>query len=170
MMLALIQDQVVQQWHWLTPQEFLDGLALGQCTPGPVFLVVTAYIGYRIAGLAGAGVAATASFVPSFMLILAIVPVFDRVRRLGWSAAAMRGVGPAVGGMFAVTLARMAPYALPDLWACVLLVGTVIALVLWRMGAVTLLLTGAIIGILRSRLAALRGVRVVLALSLGAKI
>ena len=41
MMIALIQDQVVQQWHWITPQEFLDGLALGQCTPGPV-LVVTA--------------------------------------------------------------------------------------------------------------------------------
>jgi chromate transporter len=43
MMIALIQEQMVHQWHWLTPQEFLDGLALGQVTPGPV-LVVTAYI------------------------------------------------------------------------------------------------------------------------------
>jgi chromate transporter len=169
MMIALIQEQVVQQWHWLTPQEFLDGLALGQCTPGPV-LVVTAYIGYKMAGLAGAGVAAIASFVPSFMMILAMLPVFDRVRTLGWIAAAMRGVGPAVGGMFAVTLARMAPHALPDLWACALLVATVIALVVWRMGAVTLMLAGAIIGVLRSRLAALRSVRVVLSLSLGARV
>lgn len=114
MMIALIQDQVVQQWHWLTPQEFLDGLALGQCTPGPV-LVVTAYIGYKMAGLAGVGVAAIASFLPSFILMLAILPMFDRVRTLGWITAAMRGVGPAVSGMFAVTLARMAPHALPDL-------------------------------------------------------
>ncbi|MBI3329667.1 MAG: chromate efflux transporter, partial [Nitrospinae bacterium] len=59
MMIAWIQDQVVQQWHWLTPQEFLDGLALAQVTPGPV-LVVTAYVGYKVAGMAGAGIAATA--------------------------------------------------------------------------------------------------------------
>jgi chromate transporter len=169
MMIALIQDQVVQQWHWLTPQEFLDGLALGQCTPGPV-LVVTAYIGYKLAGLAGAGVAALASYMPSFILILAILPIFDRVRTLGWITAAMRGVGPAVSGMFAVTLARMAPPALPDLWALALLVVTVIALVVWRIGAIKLLCGGAIVGVLRSRLAALRGVRMVLSLSLGTRV
>lgn len=169
MMIALIQDQVVQQWHWLTPQEFLDGLALGQCTPGPV-LVVTAYIGYKMAGLAGAGVAALASFVPSFILMLAILPMFDRVRTLGWVAAAMRGVGPAVSGMFAVTLARMAPPALPDLWALALLVATVIALVVWRMGAVKLMLAGAMVGVLRSRLSALRGMKAALPINLWAKV
>ena len=163
--LALLQDQVVQQWHWLTPQEFLDGLALGQCTPGPV-LVVTAYIGYKMAGLAGAGIAALASFLPSFIFMLAVLPIFDRVRTLGWIAAAMRGVRPAVSGMFAVTLARMAPPALPDLWAFVLLVATVIALVVWRMGAAKLMLAGAMVGVLRSRLSALRGVKAALAISL----
>jgi chromate transporter len=169
MMIALIQDQVVQQWHWLTPQEFLDGLALGQCTPGPV-LVVTAYVGYKIAGIAGAGVAAIASFLPSFLLMLAILPMFDRVRTLGWITAAMHGVGPAVSGMFAVSLVRMAPHALPDLSATALLVVTVIALVVWRMGAVKLMLAGAMIGVLRSRLAALRGMRAALAISLGGRL
>jgi chromate transporter len=81
MMIAWIQDQAVQQWHWLTPQEFLDGLALGQVTPGPA-LVVTAYIGYKVAGIVGAGIAATASYVPSFILILAMLPMFERVRTL----------------------------------------------------------------------------------------
>jgi chromate transporter len=163
--LTLIQDQVVQQWHWLTPQEFLDGLALGQCTPGPV-LVVTAYIGYKLAGLGGAGVAALASFAPSFLFMLVLLPIFDRVRTLGWIAAAMRGVRPAVSGMFAVTLARMAPPALPDLWACVLLVAAVSALVVWRMGAIKLMLAGAMVGVLRSRLSTLRGVKAALAISL----
>jgi chromate transporter len=169
-LLALLQDQVVQQWHWLTPQEFLDGLALGQCTPGPVLVGVTAYIGYKMAGLAGAGIAALASFLPSFILMLAILPMFDRVRTLGWITAAMRGVGPAVSGMFAVTLARMAPHALPDLWALALLVATVIALVVCRMGAVKLMLAGAMVGVLRSRLSALRGVKAALAISLWAKV
>jgi chromate transporter len=167
--LALLQDQVVQQWHWLTPQEFLDGLALGQCTPGPG-LVVTAYIGYKLAGLAGAGVAALAIFAPSFLFMLVILPIFDRVRTLEWITAAMRGVRPAVSGMFAVTLARMAPHALPDLWALALLVATVIALVVWRMGAVKLMLAGAMVGMLRSRLSALRGMKAALAISLWAKV
>jgi len=168
-MIAFMQEQVVSQFHWLTPQEFLDGLALGQCTPGPG-LVVTAYIGYKLAGLAGAGVAALAIFAPSFLCMLAILPIFDRVRTLEWITAAMRGVRPAVSGMFAVTLARMAPHALPDLWALALLVATVIALVVWRMGAVKLMLAGAMVGMLRSRLSALRGLKAALAISLWAKV
>jgi hypothetical protein len=75
-----------------------------------------------------------------------------------------------VSGIFAVTLARMAPHALPDLWALALLVETVIALVVWRMGAVKLMLAGAMVGVLRSRLSALRGVKAALAISLWAKV
>ena len=79
-MIALIQEQVVDQFHWLTPQEFIDGLALGQFTPGPI-LMVAAYVGYKVAGLGGAVIAAAASFLPSFILMLSILPVFERVRR-----------------------------------------------------------------------------------------
>src|SRR6266581_942426 len=69
-MIAFIQDQVVGQYHWLTPREFIDGLALGQFTPGPV-LMVAAYVGYKVGGLSGAAVAAAAAFLPSFVLMLA---------------------------------------------------------------------------------------------------
>src|SRR5262249_62306936 len=103
----------VAQYYSLTPQEFLNGLALGQLTPGPV-LMVAAYVGYKVAGLGGAAVAATASFLPSFLIMLVLLPVFERVRTLAWTKAAMRGVGPAVMGVLAVFLIRMAPHALPD--------------------------------------------------------
>jgi len=158
MMIALIQEQVVQQWHWLTPQEFIDGLALGQVTPGPV-LVVTAYVGYKIAGVAGAGIAAAASYLPSFILMLTILPVFERVRTLGWITAAMQGVGPVVSGLFAVSILRVAPHALPDPFAVAMLVGTLIALLAWRLGAIKLIMAGAGLGVLRSRLCALPGVQ-----------
>jgi chromate transporter len=62
-MVAFIQDQVVSQFGWLTPREFIDGLALGQLTPGPV-LMIAAYVGYKLAGVAGAAVAATAASFP----------------------------------------------------------------------------------------------------------
>lgn len=161
MMIAFIQEQMVHQWHWLTPQEFLDGLPLGQLTPGPV-LVVTAYVGYMVAGLVGAGIAATASYAPSFILMLTLLPMFNRLRTLGWIRAAMRGVGPAVSGIFAVVLVRMAPHALPDSFAIAILLGTLLALLTLHIGGITLLLGGAGLGILRNRLCSLPGVRATL--------
>jgi chromate transporter len=157
-MIALIQEQVVDQFHWLTHQEFINGLALGQFTPGPV-LMVAAYVGYKVAGFGGAAVAATASFLPSFIIMLAILPVFDRVRTLAWTKAAMRGVGPAVMGVLAMFLVRMAPHALPDPMAVAILIGTLIALLAWRVGALKLMGAGAVVGMLWSRLRALSGVR-----------
>ena len=85
-MIAFIQDQVVGQFGWLTPREFIDGLALGQLTPGPV-LMIAAYVGYKLAGVAGATVAATAAFLPSFVIMLTLLPVLDRVRKLAWVRA-----------------------------------------------------------------------------------
>ena len=157
-MIALIQEQVVDQFHWLTHQEFIDGLALGQFTPGPV-LMVAAYVGYKVAGFAGAVVAATASFVPSFIIMLLILPVFERVRMLAWTRAAMRGVGPAVMGVLAVFLVRLAPHALPDPMAVAILIGTLIALLAWRVSAIKLMGAGAVVGMLWNRLRALPGIR-----------
>ena len=157
-MIAFIQEQVVNQLHWLTQQEFIDGLALGQFTPGPV-LMVAAYVGYKVAGLGGAMIAATAIFLPSFILMLAILPMFERVRTLVWTKAAMRGVGPAVIGVLAVSLLRMAPHALPNPFAIVMLVGTLVALLTWRIGTLKLILAGAGLGVVRSRLIFLPGVR-----------
>jgi len=150
-MIAFIQQQVVEQFHWLTPREFIDGLALGQFTPGPV-LMVAAYVGYKVAGVAGAAVAAAAAFLPSFILMLAVLPVLERVRKLAWTRAVMKGMGPAVIGVLAVSLFRIAPYALPDPFAIAMLVATVIALSVSRIGALRLMLAGSVLGVLRSRL------------------
>src|SRR5437899_6879383 len=157
-MIAFIQEQVVTQFHWLTPQEFIDGLALGQFTPGPI-LMVAAYVGYKIAGVTGAVVGGAAAFLPSFVMMLAILPTFDRVRRLVWTRAALRGIAPAVIGVLAVSLVRMAPYALVDPFAVAIFVATVAALLLWRPGTVRLMLGGAVLGALRNRWFPLPGIR-----------
>ena len=166
-MVAFIQDQVVRQFHWLTPREFIDGLALGQFTPGPV-LMVAAYVGYKIAGVAGATVAATAAFLPSFILMLAILPALDRVRTLAWTRAVMKGMGPAVIGILAVSLFRLAPHALPDPFAIAILTATIIALTVGRIGAFKIIIGGAILGVLRSRLSSIPGVKAAGRLIIGA--
>jgi chromate transporter len=155
-MIAFIQEQVVGQFGWLTPREFIDGLALGQLTPGPV-LMIAAYVGYKVAGIAGATVAATAAFLPSFIIMLIILPVLDRVRRLAWMRAVMKGMGPAVIGVLAVSLSRLAPAALPDPIAIVILVATLIALMVFRISVFKLMIAGAVLGALRSYLPVIRG-------------
>jgi chromate transporter len=150
-MIAFIQDQVVGQFGWLTPREFIDGLALGQLTPGPV-LMIAAYVGYKVAGVAGAAVAATAAFLPSFVIMLAILPALDRVRKLAWVRAVMKGMAPAVIGILAVSLVRLAPAALPDPIAIGILAATTIALLVFRVDAFKLMFAGAVLGVVRSRL------------------
>jgi chromate transporter len=148
-MIAFIHEQVVNQFHWLTPQEFIDGLGLGQLTPGPI-LMVAAYVGYKVAGVVGAAFAAAAIFLPAFMMMLALLPVLDRVRTLVWTKAALQGIGPALIGVIAVSLVQMAPHAVPDPFAIAVLIAIVTALMVWRFSALKLIFAGAVLGVLRS--------------------
>lgn len=149
--IAFVQDQVVNQLNWITSQEFLECLTLSQLTPGPI-IMVAAYVGYKVAGIAGATVAACAIFLPSFILALSILPFLDRVRELAWVKAAMRGIAPAVVGAIAVTVVQLAPHAAPDVFSAAVLLVTVAVLLAWRLPVIALVVAGGLIGILaRSR-------------------
>jgi len=167
--IALIQEQAVDQYHWLTHQEFIDGLALGQFTPGPM-IIVAAYVGYKVSGLGGAAIAAAAIFLPSFVITLPILPIFERVRKLVWTTAAMKGIGPAVMAILAVKLVQMAPHALPDSAAVAILIATVIALLMSRTGPVKIMIAGSVFGVLRSRFFSLPGMQQTFFMSLRARV
>lgn len=149
-LIAFIQDQVVTHYQWLTQQEFIDGLALGQLTPGPI-LMVSAYVGYKLQGFVGAALAAAAMFAPAFVLMLVVLPMLEKVRQLAWTKAAMKGIGPAVIGVLGVSLLQMAPYAVPDVFAMLVFAGALTALLVWRLGVMKLMVVGACLGILRHR-------------------
>ncbi|MEK6748501.1 MAG: chromate efflux transporter [Pseudomonadota bacterium] len=157
-LIAFIQAQVVDQYHWLTHQEFIDGLALGQFTPGPI-LMLSSYVGYKIAGIIGAAVGALAIFLPSFIIMLSVLPVLERFRNLRWMKAAMQGIAPAVIGVLTVSILQLAPHAVPDLTAGAIFCGTVIAMLAWRLATMKLLFLGALIGIIRNRWFSLPGLR-----------
>ena len=154
--IALIQDQIVHQLGWLTPQEFIDGLALGQLTPGPP-VMLAAYVGYKTLGVVGAVVAATAIFLPSFVMMFALLPVFERVRAVTWARAALQGMVAGVIGVLAVALARLAPHAIVDPFAALVFVSAVTVLLVWRAAPLKLVAGGAVLGILRQRLASAWG-------------
>jgi chromate transporter len=150
--LAFIQEQVVQHLHWLTPQQFLDGLALGQLTPGPTLILAT-FVGYAVGTFWGAVVAVAAVYLPSFLLLLAVLPMLERIKRLAWMPAALQGISPAVIGMTAVAVLRMLPAAVPDPLTGVVALGTVAAMGLWHLSPLPLITGGAALGfVLRTRL------------------
>jgi chromate transporter len=153
-MIALLEEHVVNHLHWLKAREFVDGLALGQLTPGPV-LMLAAYVGYKVLGIGGAVVAAAASFLPSFVLMLVLLPLFDRIRSLTWARAAMQGIVPGVIGVMAVALVRMTPHAAPDPPAIAALVVTLATLILWRVAPLKAMLGGSVFGVLRDRVGTL---------------
>jgi chromate transporter len=146
-MLAFMQEQVVNQFGWLTPQEFIDGLALGQLTPGPI-LMLAAFIGFKLAGVTGAAVAGSAIFFPSFLMMLSVLPLLRKLKDIQWLRAFMRGVGPAVIGALAVSLVQMAPHAAPDVFTWFLLALTIGLLLLRNVGPLPVMVGGAVIGLI----------------------
>ncbi len=95
--IPFLQHEVVDVRHWLTLKAFLDGVALGQMTPGPVVITAT-FIGYRVAHWWGAVVATAAIFTPSFLFILFAAPQLEKLRRTPAAKGFLLGVSPAVVG------------------------------------------------------------------------
>jgi chromate transporter len=107
----LIQKIVVDGYGWVTRQEFIDGIALGQVTPGPI-LISAAFIGYKTAGFLGALAATIGIFTPPAVIMLICTRGLDRIKRSDSILACLKGIRPAVVGMIAaaaVTVIRSAP-------------------------------------------------------------
>ncbi len=102
-LLAFLQEGLVQQHGWLTQQQLLDAIAIGQFTPGPVLSTAT-FIGYILGGVPGAAVATVGIFLPSFFYVALLAPVLFRLRRSPWIAAFLDSVNVcAVALMIGVT-------------------------------------------------------------------
>ena len=139
----LMQADAVSRFHWLTDAQFLNAVALGQVTPGPVVHTVAA-VGYGAAGVGGGLLAALVAFSPSFAFVLLGAARFDRLRKNENAKTFLNGAGPAAIGAIlgtAVPLIR----ALSEPWQYALLGGAAVMLFALRRGVVsTLLVAGAV--------------------------
>ncbi len=143
--IPLMQGDAVHVYHWMTNTEFLNAVALGQVTPGPVVSTVAA-VGYAAHGLAGGLLAAFVAFLPSFSFVLLGGGRFERLRGNHAARAFLDGAGPAaIGAIFgaAVTLAA----ALQEAWQGGVLAGAALALLVLRRGVVETLLAAGAVGV-----------------------
>jgi chromate transporter len=143
--IPLMQADAVGRYHWMTGAQFLNAVALGQVTPGPVVQTV-AVVGYAAAGLAGGLLASAVAFAPSFLIVLLGGPRFQQIRANQRARAFLDGAGPATIGAIlgsAVTLTR----ELTHPWQYAVLAGALVMLLPLRRSVVLALLSAAAIGV-----------------------
>ena len=151
-LLAFLRTDLVERLGWLTESQLLDAIAAGQMTPGPVFTTAT-FIGYLLAGNAGAIVATMGIFLPAFVFVALTAPVLARYVAQPDVRAALRGLNAAsLALMVAVSLPLgRAALGAPALGLPLTLV-TLVAIARWRVNAGWLVLAGGAIGWLASTL------------------
>jgi chromate transporter len=149
--IPLMEFTVVDQYHWLTRIEFINGVAIGQVTPGPVVLTA-AFIGYKVAGFFGALTATVAIFLPSFIFILLAAPLLEKLRQNPNVQAFLKGTTPAVLGAIAAAAMLLAKTALwhdhliYSLVAAIILILSSVLIWKYQIDSWKLILGGAVIG------------------------
>jgi len=143
---AFIQRDVVSGYGWLTQQQLLDAIAVGQMTPGPVLSSAT-FIGYLVAGWPGAVVSTVAVFAPSFVIIALIGPWIPRLRQSPMIQAFLRGVNADVIALILAVSVALFRSAIVDVWTVLILAVGLVALLRFRVDTHWLALGGALAGL-----------------------
>jgi len=145
--IPMIQHVIVQEHSWLTRQEFIDGIALSQVTPGPI-LNVAAFIGYKVMGIAGALTATVAIFLPPALVMLVSAHFLAQVRNSLHVKAILRGIRPAVIGMIAAAAWSVGSTANPSWQSAVIFLAALTALLGLRISVVWIIPSAGLAGLL----------------------
>ena len=148
-LLAFLRNDLVLRLGWLTDQQLLDAVAIGQVTPGPVLTTAT-FIGYVLAGLPGALVATVGIFLPSFFFVAILNPLVPRMRDSEWTAALLDGVNVAALGLMAGVTVFLGQAALVDLPTVLLALAAAVLVFRFHFSTMWLVLGAAIIGLVLS--------------------
>jgi chromate transporter len=143
--IPMMQHDAVHTYHWMTAGQFLDAVALGQITPGPVVQTV-AVVGYAASGIAGGLLAAFVAFAPSFAFIMVGGPRFDRLRTNTWAQGFLTGAGAASIGAIAGSTIPLG-LALAHWWQAGVLAAAAVWLLVLRRGVVAALVGAALVGV-----------------------
>ena len=144
--IPLIQYEMVDRFQWLSTKEFLDGIALGQVTPGPILITAT-FVGYKVAHLLGAFMATLGVFFPSFFILVFLIPYHDRLRGVDKVRMMEQGVLGSFIGMLALVLYNFGRTSLVDL-PRILMAAAALFAIYKKVGLPYILLAGGLLSIL----------------------
>ena len=144
-LVAFLRSDLVLRLKWLTEQQLLDGVAVGQVTPGPLFTTAT-FIGYLIGRGEGALVATIGIFLPAFVFVGLSGPLVPRLRRSATAGAALDGINVAALALMIVVSAQLARTAVVDWITATIALISAVLLFRYRINSAWLVLGGAVLG------------------------
>jgi len=145
-LLAFLRADFVERLGWLTDQQLLDAIAIGQVTPGPVFTTAT-FVGYILGGVPGAVVATVGIFLPAFVFVAISNPIIPRIRKSPWAGALLDGVNVASLGLMAAVTLQLAQSAIIDPVTVAVALVALALLIRYKINSMWLVLAGALIGV-----------------------
>jgi len=146
-LLAFLRGDLVERWGWLTESQLLDAIAVGQITPGPLFTTAT-FIGYVLAGPAGACLATTGMFLPAFVFVAISAPLLPRLRKSKIASAFLDGVNAASLALMAAVTLQLLGGAFVDVTTVLLGLASLPVLLFARVNPIWLILLASAIGLI----------------------
>jgi chromate transporter len=150
-LLAFLHADFVARLGWLTDQQLIDAVAIGQLTPGPVFTTAT-FIGYLLGGLPGGLIATAGIFLPSFFFVAISNPIIPLLRQSPWAAGMLDGVNVASLGLMAAVTIELTQAALVDPFTIILLLGAGVLLFRYQVNTTWIILGAGLASILKALL------------------
>ena len=144
-LLAFLRADFVLRLGWLTDQQLLDAIAIGQVTPGPLFTAAT-FIGYILGGTSGALLATLGIFLPSFLFVALSSPLIPRIRNSAWMSSLLDGVNASSLGLMAAVTVQLASSSLTDFHTLAITVISLVLLLRFRINSTWLIAGGALAG------------------------
>jgi chromate transporter len=145
-LVAFLRRDFVVQLEWLTNEQLLDAVAIGQFTPGPVFTTAT-FVGYFVAGFPGAVLATVAIFLPAFVFAVAGHRLLERLEGSSWVRGFLDGLNAVAVALIAGVLVELADAAWVDAPSVMLSVAALVVLLVWRVNSAFLVAAGALLGL-----------------------
>lgn len=143
--IPFIKNEVVDLRHWLTAKEFIDGVALGQITPGPVAITAT-FVGYKVLGIFGAIIATLGIFLPSFFILLLLIKIYQKIKDKPLVQDFLAGVKPAIVGMILAATVFIGKNSIFDYRTGIMAILSFLLLVRFKIDPVWLILGGGLLG------------------------
>ena len=150
-LLAFLRADFVARLGWLTDQQLMDAIAIGQVTPGPVFTTAT-FIGYVLGGIPGALLATLAIFLPSFIFVAISNPLIPHIRNSTWVSGLLDGVNVASLGLMAAVTWQLGRASLTGPLTILIGLSSFVLLIWFKVNSTWLIVGGGLIGLLSTAL------------------
>ena len=148
-LLAFLRNDFVLRLGWLTDQQLIDAVAIGQVTPGPLFTTAT-FIGYLLGGTSGALLATLGIFLPSFVFVAISNPLIPKIRNSTWASSLLDGFNATSLGLMAAVTLQLAVSSLTDIPTAIIALVSLFLLLRYKINSTWLIAGGALAGFLIS--------------------